>query len=187
MKSKKLALCALLTALGLTLSYAENFLPLTLFVPIPGLKLGLSNTVTLAALYLLGGSYAATISFARCFLGAFYASGLTSLWFSLCGAVMSLIIMWMLKTYASRITSAVGRFYSRVCRSQLWADLCGSGCYAHMDYFCLFACLADRFYWNRLYNCGGQSAHFNSDTKMEAINNPLPYGRGLFITFIYKV
>ena len=108
MKSKKLALCALLTALGLTLSYAENFLPLTLFVPIPGLKLGLSNTVTLAALYLLGGSYAATISFARCFLGAFDASGLTSLWFSLCGAVMSLIIMWMLKTYASRITSLWG-------------------------------------------------------------------------------
>ncbi len=108
MKTKKLALCALLTALALTLSYAESLFPLTLLVPLPGLKLGLSNIVSLTALYLLGLPYAAAISFARCFLGAFYASGPMSLWFSLCGAALSLTVMWALKVCFPRKVSVWG-------------------------------------------------------------------------------
>jgi heptaprenyl diphosphate synthase len=98
MKSaKKIALCALLTALALTLSYAESFLPLSLLIPVPGLKLGLTNIVTLAALYLFGFVPALAITLARCFLGAFYAFGPMSLWFSLCGAVLALCVMTLLK------------------------------------------------------------------------------------------
>lgn len=108
MKAKKLALCALLTALALALSYAESFLPLSLLVPVPGLKLGLPNIVTLAALYLLGLPSAAFVSFTRCFLSAFYASGPVSFWFSVCGAVLSLIVMWILKTLCSRRVSIWG-------------------------------------------------------------------------------
>lgn len=108
MKAKNLALCALLTALSLVLSYAESFLPLSLLVPVPGLKLGLPNLVTLAALYLLGLPSAAFVSFTRCFLGAFYASGPVSFWFSLCGAALSLAVMWVLKTACRRRVSIWG-------------------------------------------------------------------------------
>lgn len=108
MKAKKLTLCALLTALALVFSYAESFLPLSLLIPVPGLKLGLPNIVTLAALYLLGLPSAACISFMRCFLGAFYASGPMSFWFSLCGAAFSLAVMWVLKTYCRRRVSIWG-------------------------------------------------------------------------------
>lgn len=108
MKTKRLALCALLTALALTLSYAESFLPLSLLVPVPGLKLGLTNIVTLTALSLLGLPYAAVISLARCFLGAFYANGFVSFWFSFCGAALSLTIMWLLEKYGLQKTSIWG-------------------------------------------------------------------------------
>ena len=48
-KAKKLALCALLVALALALSLAERLVPM----PLPGMKLGLANVVTLVALCLL--------------------------------------------------------------------------------------------------------------------------------------
>ena len=52
--TRQLTLCAMLTALALALSWAERFLPLSLLIPLPGIKLGLANIVTLFALYALG-------------------------------------------------------------------------------------------------------------------------------------
>ena len=52
MKTKKLAVTALLAAVALTVFVIEsNIPPLT---PIPGIKPGLSNIVTLFAVYVLG-------------------------------------------------------------------------------------------------------------------------------------
>ena len=48
--TRQLTLCAMLTALALALSWAERFLPLSLLIPLPGIKLGLANIVTLFAL-----------------------------------------------------------------------------------------------------------------------------------------
>ena len=54
MKSiKQLALSALLITLAMILSYIERFIPLQLVIPLPGIKLGLANTVTLVTLYLI--------------------------------------------------------------------------------------------------------------------------------------
>ena len=50
-KTRELTLCAVLAALALALSYMESFFPLALIVPLPGVKLGLANIVTLYALY----------------------------------------------------------------------------------------------------------------------------------------
>ena len=54
--TKKLALCAVLTALALGLSTLENLFPVSLVVPLPGIKLGLANIVTVFALYQLGAA-----------------------------------------------------------------------------------------------------------------------------------
>ena len=91
-KTKKLTLCAVLTALALGLSYAERFLPLQLLIPLPGVKLGLANVVTLVALCLLGKGYAFGILVARCLLGAAFG-GLTGLAFSLSGGLLALGVM----------------------------------------------------------------------------------------------
>ena len=79
-KTKKLTLCALLTALALGLSYAERFLPLQLLIPLPGIKLGLANVVTLVAICQLEKRYAFGILVARCFLGALFG-GMTGIAF----------------------------------------------------------------------------------------------------------
>ena len=89
-KTKALTLCALLVALALALSWAERMLPLQLLVPLPGVKLGLANIVTLVALYFLGTRYAAAILVARCLLGSLFGGGFTALAFSLTGGLLAL-------------------------------------------------------------------------------------------------
>ncbi len=49
-KAKKITLCGLLTALAVVLSLVERLFPLDAVVPVPGVKLGLANVVTLFAL-----------------------------------------------------------------------------------------------------------------------------------------
>lgn len=92
-KTKRTALCAVLIALALALSYTERFIPLQLVVPLPGIKLGLSNIVTLVALYLLGTKHAFLILIPRCVLGALFGGGITGLMFSLLGGVLALLVM----------------------------------------------------------------------------------------------
>lgn len=92
-KTKRTALCAVLIALALALSYTERFIPLQLVVPLPGIKLGLANIVTLVALYLLGPRQAFLILIPRCVLGAVFGGGITGLLFSLLGGVLALLTM----------------------------------------------------------------------------------------------
>ena len=105
-RTKKIALCAVLVALALALSYVERFLPLQLLIPLPGVKLGLANTVTLIALYLLGRKYAFGILIPRCILGALFGGGITGLLFSLLGGIFALCIMSAVKN--SRLFSLYG-------------------------------------------------------------------------------
>lgn len=88
-----MALCAVLIALALALSYLERFIPLQLVVPLPGIKLGLANIVTLIALYLLGTKCAFAILIPRCILGAVFGGGITGLLFSLTGGVLAMGVM----------------------------------------------------------------------------------------------
>lgn len=94
--TKQLTLCAVLTALALALSYVENFLPLSLAVPLPGVKLGLANIVTVFALYALGTGQAFLILIARCTLGALFAGNLNALLFSLFGGLSAMAVMALL-------------------------------------------------------------------------------------------
>ena len=91
--TRQLTLCALLTALALALSYLENLFPLSLAIPIPGVKLGLANIVTVFALYALGPGEALLILLARCFLGALFAGNMNALIFSLLGGLCAMTAM----------------------------------------------------------------------------------------------
>ena len=93
--TKKLALCALLSALALALSWAESFLLLPL--PVPGMKLGLANIVTLFALYELGALPALSILIARCLLASLFAGNFSALLYSLMGGVLAMLVMIGLK------------------------------------------------------------------------------------------
>ena len=49
---RQLALSSIMIGIALILSYIERFIPLQLVIPLPGVKLGLANIVTLVTLYL---------------------------------------------------------------------------------------------------------------------------------------
>lgn len=94
--TKQLTLCGVLTTLALALSVAENQLPLTMAIPIPGIKLGLANIVTVFALYALGPAQAVLILLARCTLGALFAGNMNALLFSLMGGLAAMGVMILL-------------------------------------------------------------------------------------------
>ena len=95
-KTRTITQSAILIALALALSYTERFIPLQLLIPLPGVKLGLANVVTLVALYLLGWKKTLPIVLIRCVLGSFFGS-LTGLLFSLAGGILSLAMMALCK------------------------------------------------------------------------------------------
>ena len=91
--TRQLALCAVLTALALGLSTLENLFPVTLVIPLPGVKLGLANIVTVFALYQLGPLPALCILAARCLLGSLFTGNASALLFSLLGGTLAMLVM----------------------------------------------------------------------------------------------
>ena len=79
--TRQLALCAVLTALALGLSTLENLFPVTLLIPLPGVKLGLANIVTVFALYQLGALPALA----------------SAMLFSLLGGLTAMLVMILLR------------------------------------------------------------------------------------------
>ena len=94
LSTKELTLCAMLTAMALGLSYLENLFPV--LIPVPGVKLGLANIVTLFALYALGPGQAMLILLGRCILGAVFAGNMNAMIFSVLGGVTAMLVMILL-------------------------------------------------------------------------------------------
>ena len=94
-KAKNITTLGICTTLAMVLSYLESLIPLSFAVP--GIKLGLANIVTLAALYLLRTKYAFRILLARCFFGSVFGGGITALCFSLLGGCLALGVMALAK------------------------------------------------------------------------------------------
>jgi len=95
MKTKKLTVMALTTALAMILSFVESQIPA--FVAIPGIKMGLANIAVVFVLYKLGWKEAAMISLIRVFLVTLLFGNLGLIWYSAAGAVLSLAGMMLLK------------------------------------------------------------------------------------------
>ncbi len=92
-KTKRLTLCGVMISVAMVLSYMERFIPLQLWIPLPGIRLGLANIVSMMALYFWGSKAAFTILIARCFLGAVFSGNITGLLFSVTGGIFAMICM----------------------------------------------------------------------------------------------
>ena len=90
-KTKKLTLLAALTAVALTIFIAEAQIPPV--VPVPGVKLGLANIVTLVAMVLLGRRDALAVLAVRLILGAAFTGGFSAFMFSAVGGLFAYIVM----------------------------------------------------------------------------------------------
>lgn len=85
----------LLTAIALTIFMVEAQIPLP--VPVPGVKLGLSNIVTVFAVFVLGSGEAILILTARVFLGAVFAGNFSTIFYSAAGGALSILSVILLK------------------------------------------------------------------------------------------
>lgn len=95
--TRQLALCAVLTALALGLSTLENLFPVTLLIPLPGVKLGLANIVTVYTVFALGAGDALLVLICRVFLGAVFSGQMMTLLYSLGGGLLCWLAMVGLK------------------------------------------------------------------------------------------
>ena len=114
MKTRKLAFLALLSAAALIIFTAEAQLPPV--VPVPGIKLGLSNIIILTALYLYGPWEAAAVMLIKILLGSVFSQTPSAIIYSAAGGALSLAVM----TPLSRILK----------ENQLWG-LSAFGAMAH--------------------------------------------------------
>jgi len=80
----------MLTAIALTIFMIEAQIPP--LVPIPGIKLGLANIVTVFAVYALGPGEAAAILFGRIFLGAVFAGNFSTILYSGAGGLCAILV-----------------------------------------------------------------------------------------------
>lgn len=95
MKTKKLTAMALLTAIALTIFMVEAQIPPV--VPLPGVKLGLSNIVTVFAVFAMGPKEAAAILFCRIFLGSIFAGNFSSILYSASGGALAILVTILLR------------------------------------------------------------------------------------------
>ena len=96
-KNKKLAFLSVSVALAMILSFVESQVPP--LSTVPGVKIGLSNIVTVFMLYRLGWREACAVSAIRVGLSALLFGSFVSLMYSAFGALLSLAVMIPAKKY----------------------------------------------------------------------------------------
>ncbi len=120
MKSvKKLTTLALFTTIALTIFILESFIPP--LVPIPGVKLGLANIITLILLVKSHWKDALIVMIVRILLGSIFAGQMMSFFYSLAGGLLCLLIMTLIHKllgnkliWFTSITGAIGHNIGQV-------------------------------------------------------------------------
>ena len=90
MNTRKLTTLGLLSAIALTIFMVEAQIPP--IVPLPGVKVGLANIVTVFAVFVLGGKEGAAVLFTRVFLGAVFAGNFSTIFYSAAGGVCAILV-----------------------------------------------------------------------------------------------
>jgi heptaprenyl diphosphate synthase len=96
MNVKKMTALSVSVAIAMLLSFIESQIPP--LVAVPGVKIGLSNVVTVVLLYLFGPKEAGTVALIRVSLSALLFGSAVSFIYSLAGAVLSFLVMLLFKS-----------------------------------------------------------------------------------------
>lgn len=95
METRRIAQIGVLVSLAMVLSYLESLFPV--FLAVPGIRIGLANIAIVFALYHLGFRATLGISVVRVVLSALLFGSVISMSYSLCGALISIAMMAILK------------------------------------------------------------------------------------------
>ena len=104
MKSKRAALCGMLLAAMLVLGFVESLLPA--IASVPGIKLGLSNSVLVYAVYMLPFGTGFLLMLGKVLLSGFLYAGFSAMLYALAGGILS--FSGMLLLHRCRAFSPVG-------------------------------------------------------------------------------
>ncbi|WP_455542889.1 Gx transporter family protein [Intestinibacter sp.] len=111
MKTKKMVFLGLMVGYSLILYILETYIPNPFIVFFPGAKLGLTNIVTLVSLLIFGFKETFIIVTVRVILSSIFAGPISYLLFSVGGAYLSLILMYLVsrvKRFSTVGVSIVG-------------------------------------------------------------------------------
>ena len=95
MKIRRLTVCAVLTAMACTLFWIELQIPAP--IPVPGIKLGLANIMTLFAIFALGPIDSFLILLLRILLGGLIGGNPMAVAYSLAGGMLCYLVMFGLR------------------------------------------------------------------------------------------
>ena len=111
MKTRKLTTLSMLTAIALTIFMVEAQIPT--LTPVPGIKMGLSNIITVFIVFAIGPKEAAAVLFVRIFLGAVFAGNFSTIFYSGAGGLCAIAVTILLRKILTN--------------KQLWvAGVCGA-------------------------------------------------------------
>ena len=110
MKLKTLTRLGLLSAVALIIFMVEAQIPSP--VPVPGIKLGLANIVTIFTVWVLGSWQGVAVLTVRVFLGAVFAGNFSTIFYSAAGGALAILAAIGLKRILQKnqlwVAGAVG-------------------------------------------------------------------------------
>lgn len=105
-KTKKMVFLSLLVSQALVLHIFESMIPVPFITP--GAKLGLANIVTVVSLYLFGEIETFLVIIVRLLLSSLLGGSISSLLYSIAGALFSFAIMVLIKRIGKDKVSLIG-------------------------------------------------------------------------------
>lgn len=116
MKLKQLTTNALLTAIALTIFMIEAQIPAP--IPIPGIKLGLANIITVFAMFAYTPKDALLILSIRVFLGSIFSGQISTLLYSAAGGLLCFCVMFLIRKILSDkqlwVASVIGAVFHNI-------------------------------------------------------------------------
>ena len=147
MKTGKTVQLALLTALALIIFVVELQIPNPF--PIPGVKLGLANIITVYAVYHYRAREVFLVVLIRILLGAVFSGNMAAMLYSLAGGMLCLVGMLPLKRLLSEkylwVLSVLGAVFHNIGQIAAACLIAGWGVLAYLPFLLVSGCLAGAF------------------------------------------
>ncbi|WP_416318260.1 Gx transporter family protein [Thermoanaerobacterium thermosaccharolyticum] len=106
LSAKKIVYISMLVSQALVLNIIESFIPVP--IPVPGIKIGLANIVSLVTILMFGFKETLVVVVLRTLLAQLLVGNITSFLFSVSGGILSACIMYVVYKKFSKYFSLVG-------------------------------------------------------------------------------
>ena len=114
-RTRKIAMCGVLTTLAMIFSYIESIIPIP--IPVPGIKLGVANIAIVSVLYIVGAKEAFVVDVLRITLTALLFGNLNSFLFSIVVMIILKKMRWLSEigvSVAGGVTHNIGQIVAAI-------------------------------------------------------------------------